>query len=191
MGNTSQETPEVYSKKSKTPIILWGLIVVLLLLLGWQQFKLHRGDHQMAEDESTGSVVATSGPRSSADIEWLQDGAMSELEQEALKVKALSPELTGQRMFEELKYVVGEDQEVLSKLTERMILEGRLRRELENKAAQREISESVLRAGLLQLSIESETFAQALLDADQFNRYRDVRQSWRRGRAHPDLNQEE
>jgi hypothetical protein len=96
-------------------------------------------------------------------------------------------------MFEELKIVVGDDQRLLPALLKLLFREGRLRRQLEQQAEEGRITRQTLAKGIEHLRAESEAQAERLLllTRRQCDGYREVRQSWKRGREHPDRDSRE
>jgi len=174
----------------------------MAVALFWQQIQLHRQEQKAAAPATQAKETAESRapnppPRHSptADASKSGGGLPSRagrpnvpalLAERREAVRNMGPEETGQRMFEELKIVVGEDQAPLPALVELLVQEGRSRRQLEEQAKAGEITPEALAKGIEHLRSESEAQAESMLTPRQFDRYREVRQSWRRGREHPD-----
>lgn len=194
--------------RQKLPMLLWVFLGVLLAVIAWQQLRINQLVVPAVIEGTSPAINSTTPvqiePELSAITQPANNGrapivvgqnttadARRLLEQRARHVRELNPEATGQRMFEELKFISGDDQNLLSKLTERLVIEGRARRQLEEQTAKGEINQEQLTVALQQLINESEVVAKALLNPAQFDRYREVRQSWKRGRAHPHANQGE
>ncbi|MEN1726874.1 MAG: hypothetical protein AAGJ52_00415 [Pseudomonadota bacterium] len=89
-------------------------------------------------------------------------------------------------MFEELQTVVVNDPQVLSQLVGQLVEEAQSLRELERQRDGGLLSEEAVEAAKTDLMQRSEALAESLLTRRQFDRYREVRQSWRHGRVHPD-----
>lgn len=173
--------------------LLYGVILLLLVVILWQRYHyLWSGPAkpQSGDQVNNPPALQTSGQQSQPDgVTETAPGVPDRsrlLRQRAQEVKALEPKETGERMFEELKTVVADDSQRLNELLAILTREGRLRRQLEEKAAAGEITQQTLLNALEHLQLESETQAEGLLTRRQFDRYREVRQSWKRGRAHPD-----
>ncbi len=193
---SDQQTTDNSKKPAQTnklPLVLWIFLGVLITVVVWQQFQISRldntapsaGESAQADSQAATSSSSLTPPPSRGNGSEAIEEARRMIELRAREVRRLNPEATGQRMFEELKFVTGEDQTLLASLTERLVIEGRTRREYQEQASRGEINQEQLTSALQQLVDESEAFAEELLDPAQFDRYREVRQSWRRGRAHP------
>ena len=194
-----QQTSNDKNNPNSRPTLLklvWVFLAVLLAVIAWQQLQINQLGPPTTQQEpnvSTATQQTTPPPNPAvaknnvgrAGPEAITN-ARRLLEQRARQIQQLNPEATGQRMFEELKYVTDDDQSLLAKLAEHLIIEGRQRRQLEQQASQGEIQQEQLTTALRELADNSETYAKDLLTPTQFNRYREVRQSWRRGRAHQD-----
>ncbi len=207
MNDTEQSATSGKSgSRTKLPWVLWVFLGLLIAVIAWQQLQINQlitpssppteAVNQTANQSSPAQPsIETAGQPTittrNTDPATTITNARRLIEQRARDVRQQNPEVTGQRMFEELKFVVGEDQTLLTKLTEQLILEGRIRRQFEARAAKGEINQEQLTAALKQLVDDSEVFAEDLLTLEQFDRYREVRQSWRRGRAHPHASQDE
>jgi len=191
--------------RQKMPWVLWAFLGLLIAVIAWQQLQIN----QLAEPESvtdgTTQTVAQSSPTQAAEPSQRPPvtsnrpaagpnavaDARRLLQRRAREVRQLDPEITGQRMFEELKFVTDDDQALLAKLAEQLVIEGRQRRQLEQQASAGDINQEQLTTALRQLHDDSEAFAKDLLTPGQFDRYREVRQSWRRGRAHEDAQEKQ
>jgi len=191
--------------RQKMPWALWVFLGLLLAVIGWQQLQINQLIGPSTQIES----VSQTGVESSATSKQTQQppvqnperqidsssirGAGAEtvadarrmLEQRVRAIQQEDPEITGQRMFEELQFVTGDDEASLKALIQRLILEGRINRQLQQQVANGELDQDQLALKLEELVNESESYAKEILNPEQFDRYREVRQSWRRGRAHP------
>ena len=173
--------------------LLFGVILLLLVVIIWQQYQYlghSPANLPPGEQVSEPPVLRPGGQQGQPGGETESAPGVPDrsrlLRQRAQEVKALEPKETGERMFEELKTVVEDDPQKLDELLGILTREGRLRRQLVDKAAAGEITQQKLASALEHLQLESEAQAERLLTLRQFDRYREVRQSWKRGRAHPD-----
>lgn len=207
-SETSEASPKPRGRQ-KPSFLVWALLVGLLVVVAWQQLQIGRlSEAEVMQrsgaitetDESVLESSASQPATSAAEIDPsllsgagpdTVDNARRLMDRRAREIRQLSPEATGQRMFEELKFVAGDDQATLTRLTQQLIIEGRQRRSLEQQAASGAIDQDALAIALQTLVEESESFAKEVLTPAQFDRYREVRQSWRRGRAHPHFNKED
>ena len=205
----SSEASPRHRGRQKPSLLVWCLLAGLLAVVAWQQLQIGRlsepdAIQRSASTEVTdGAVAAISESQPVTQAPELDpallsgagpdtvDTARRLMDRRAREVRQLDPEATGQRMFEELKFVAGDDQAALTRLTQQLIIEGRERRVLEQQAASGALDQEALATALQTLVEDSEAFAKEVLTPAQFDRYREVRQSWRRGRAHPHFNKEE
>lgn len=200
----------------------WVVVVVLLVVIVWQQWRIERlvrvavqgpgteavegvstsprtapptGAREQAASRVPAGLGGTSTPQPPTSTNRPGDALPTRagppdrarlLAERKRSVRELGELETGERMFEELKTVTGDDPEALETLLGLLTREGRLRRQLERKAEDGEISREQLARALEFLELESEGYAERVLEPWQFDRYREVRQSWARGREHPD-----
>jgi len=145
----------------KLPWALWVFMGLLITMIVWQQVQINQlatsapSQHASMPSKnmspatqfpSKPDLMASSQRASGAAGSDAVNNARKLLEQRARKIKQLKPEITGQRMFKELKFITGDDQTLLAKLSEHLIHEGRLRREIEQRAARGEIQSAQLAA---------------------------------------------
>ena len=134
-SETSEASPKPRGRQ-KPSFLVWALLVGLLAVVAWQQLQIGRlsepeAIQRSASTAGTGGAVATiseSQPATRAselDPALLSgagpdtvDTARRLMDRRAREVRQLSPEATGQRMFEELKFVAGDDQAALTRLTQ-------------------------------------------------------------------------
>ena len=184
------------------PRIAWVLIALFMGILIWQQFQINQLVQVSSKNSIESTQQATAKAQSVEQVSSIQTDSQPQinsrkvginkkragelLAQRRQEARMLGPQATGQRMFEELKIIAGEDQQVLPALLKILLHEGRLQRELTEKSSSGEIAQDALVSAIERLRMESETKAESLLTPSQFDRYREVRQSWKRGRTHPD-----
>ncbi len=96
-----------------------------------------------------------------------------------------SPEEVAQQRLKELKRLVGEGPQ-LERALAILSQEAQGRRQLEQKAREGTLSREGLRKALMQLRTHTDEQIEQLLTPKLFDQYRELRQSWSKGRPHPD-----
>ncbi len=180
--------------KSRIPNFIWVILVLMavaLVYLFWQNRQL-----QTTEQVSPAEVQAKPAAKPASTAGRAVDRNKKPDIKGVLKarkklVEEMTPEQTGFRMFDELKTVTGDDPELLEAIMERLVEESATQKELENQLAAGDLNEAEFWDEVEQLRMETEEFAEALLEPLQFDRYREVRQSWAKGRIHPDRDSRE
>ncbi|WP_198538368.1 hypothetical protein [Marinicella sediminis] len=176
---------------SAATIIIVLIIVIVMLYQNNQALKKQQTDQfnstsvqpAIAEKKSTGNVVILEKNTKKPDIKnTLKDRKKGTLE--------MSSEETGMRMFQELKTVT-QDQEQLNEIMNRLLEEAELQSDLERSLSNGDITTDEFWDEVEQMRMETDDFAYDLLEIKQYDRFREVRQSWSKGRIHPDRDSRE
>lgn len=184
--------------KQKNPQYIWAvlalmfIVIVYLLvqnrqLMGAEPAVEKIGEQQIKKTEQT---QRKSTPNSLSD-KSKKPSIKRILKDRKREVEDMTPEQTGLRMFEELKTVTGNDRELLNAITQRLVEEAAEQKALEQSLAESELTTDEFWDEIEQMRIETEEYAESLLEPLQFDRFREVRQSWAKGRIHPDRDSRE
>ncbi len=178
----------------KMPKYLWPLLIVMLFIIIYLLIQNNRLSHreEVSDQASVVKNKTVKNPSSkSIPNQAKKPNIRQTLKNRKQSVSEMSPEQTGLRMFEELKTVTGNDQELLNELTQKLIEEAATQKELESALAQGDYTTIEFWEEVEQMRMETDEFAESLLEPLQYDRFREVRQSWAKGRIHPDRDSRE
>ncbi len=180
--------------KPHIPQFIWVILLLMavaLVYLFWQNQQLKTVEPVVqAESQPQQPANRVTTPSRIAD-RGKKPNIKGVLKERKKMVAEMTPEQTGLRMFDELKTVTGDDPELLEAIMERLVEESATQKELETQLAAGDLTEAEFWDEVEQMRMETEEFAEALLEPLQFDRYREVRQSWAKGRIHPDRDSRE
>ncbi len=184
--------------KQKIPRYIWAvlalmfIVIVYLLLQNKQLMGAEPAVEKVVEQpiKKTEQTQRKSTPKNLSD-KSKKPNIKRILKDRKREVEDMTPEQTGLRMFEELKTVTGNDRELLNAITQRLVEEAAEQKALEQSLAESELTTDEFWDEIEQMRIETEEYAESLLEPLQFDRFREVRQSWAKGRIHPDRDSRE
>ena len=167
-------------------------MVLLLSVILLQQFYFTK--NKPAENQPTPQeqaqperVVVKGEPRSSP----RNLNRRSILRERKEQVDNATPVETTERMLEELLTVTEDDTEAYNQLLQTLVLEARLQKQLDLELESSDMTQEEYAQAVELLRMEVLEDAESFLKPLQFDRYRELRQSWNKGRMHPDRDSRE
>lgn len=185
---------------TRIPVIIWVILVIMAATIVYLLIQ----DNQTPLVESPPSAIEqkpstdtqqqaneTDASRSKSRSRPKRPDIKNTLKNRKKYTLELPAEDTGQRMFEELKTVTGDNRELLNVILAQLLEESAQQKKLEQMLKDGEITKEAFWDEVYELRLSTETTVEDILEPLQFDRYREVRQSWSKGRIHPDRDSRE
>jgi chromosome segregation ATPase len=171
------------------PLSIWMVLLVMISVIVYLLILNNQLSDSKISKFNSSTPTNSNTPRKTS-AKTAPDSKKPNIKQTMKDRKKITQQMpaeqTGLRMFDELKTVTGDNQELLNEITAKLVEEAAEQKQLEQQLADKQLTTKEFWKEVEELRIETEEYAESLLKPLQFDRYREVRQSWAKGRIHPD-----
>ncbi|WP_395377228.1 hypothetical protein [Marinicella sp. W31] len=177
---------------NRIPKYVWLIIALLLIIIIVQLFYLKKNATDQPEstpqEQAQPERVIVTGKAKSSPRNLNRRGLLRERKEQ---VANATPAETTDRMLEELRTVTEDDTDAYNRLLEVLVAEARIQKQLDLELESSDMTAEEYAQAVELLRMEVLEDAESFLKPLQFDRYREVRQSWNKGRMHPDRDSRE